>query len=105
LGIEVKNTLILHIKIPLHSTVDLYIDKECSKETLIDRIQEVIIEEEEEYGLFKFFGICLFFTVVIYGGITCYNMKKGLPFIQAVPCGSDCITKVCGSCVVKISTF
>lgn len=31
MGVEVKNTLILHIKIPLHSPIDLYIDKECSK--------------------------------------------------------------------------
>lgn len=69
-------------------------------ETIIDRIQETIVEEEEEYGLFKFFGIILFFAVVIYGGITCYNMKKGLPLLQAVPCGSGCIAKVCGSCVV-----
>lgn len=35
LGIEMKNTLILHIKIPLHSPINLYIDKECSKGNLL----------------------------------------------------------------------
>ncbi len=31
LGVQVKTTMILHIEIPLHSPVKLYIDKECSK--------------------------------------------------------------------------
>ena len=100
LGIEGKTTIVLHILTPLHSPIQLLIDKECSKETLLDKIEENIIDEEEQYGFLKLICMTIFILAILYSILTCYNMYNGKPFAEAVPCGKSCIEQLFGSCIV-----
>lgn len=94
LGVEIKTRLQLHIDIPLRSPVVLTIDKECSKETLVDRLAEKIVSNEKAYQAFKFGFIILTIFGLAYVVLTCNNLCKGKSLRQAVPCGG-CICNCC----------
>ncbi len=101
LGIAVLNAMVLHIEVPFHEPIKLFINKECSHETFLDRLEEKIVDEEEEYGVLKFLGMCLFLCGILYLAVTCYNLYQGKPLIQSVPFGSTLILKVIGQDTAK----
>ena len=69
-------------------------------ETLLDRIEESIVDEEEQYGIIKLIFMVLFILIILYGILTFYNVCKGKSLVEAVPCGKSCIEQVFGSCLV-----
>eukprot|EP00826_Nyctotherus_ovalis_P038308 TRINITY_DN3582_c0_g1_i9.p1 TRINITY_DN3582_c0_g1~~TRINITY_DN3582_c0_g1_i9.p1 ORF type:complete len:145 (+),score=29.96 TRINITY_DN3582_c0_g1_i9:1138-1572(+) len=88
----------LHIDIPLKSPVVMSIEKECSKETLVDRLAEKIVSNEKAYTAIKF-GLIIFAVLgVAYAVFTCNNLCKGKTLSQSIPCG----TCLC-SCCIKTS--
>eukprot|EP00826_Nyctotherus_ovalis_P037374 TRINITY_DN3402_c0_g5_i6.p1 TRINITY_DN3402_c0_g5~~TRINITY_DN3402_c0_g5_i6.p1 ORF type:complete len:119 (+),score=25.50 TRINITY_DN3402_c0_g5_i6:289-645(+) len=89
--------MVLYIEIPFHQTVKLVIAKQCSKEGLVDRLAEKIVAEEEQFGILKLLGMCLLILLILYVGITCYNLYKGKKLSQSVPCGGGLIAACCGS--------
>jgi hypothetical protein len=85
--------MLLHFDIPLRSSIILAIDKECSKETVVDRLTEKLVSNEKAYGAFKFGIIILTICGIAYAVLTCNNLCKGKSLRQAIPCGEyilDC---------------
>lgn len=97
LGVEVRSSLVLFIEIPYYKTVKVIIEKECSKEGLLDRLAEKVVAEEERFGILKILGMCLAVLFIFYLGITCYNLSKGKKLAQAVPCGGRLFAYCTGS--------
>lgn len=94
LGIEIKTRLQLHIDIPLKSPVVLTIEKECSKETLVDRLAEKIVSNEKAYTAVKVGLVVFAVLAVAYTVFTCRNLCKGKPLSQSIPCGL-CLCSCC----------
>jgi len=87
LGIEAKTMLILNIDIPFSAPIQIYLEKECSKETLIDKIEESIVSEEENYGILKFMAMFILLCAILFTLVTCYNMSQGKNLTSSVPFG------------------
>lgn len=94
LGLETRTRLLVHIDIPLRSPVVLAIDKECSKETLIDRLAETIVSNEKTFGAFKVAALVSVIGGIVYMVVTCNNLCKGKSLRQSIPCGG-CLYDCC----------
>lgn len=91
LGIETRTQMTLHIELGLFSPIILSINKECNRESFADKLAEKIVNSKKAYIALKvalyFFAVC----GIVYLMITCYNLKKGKPLEQSVPCGRLCV--------------
>jgi len=96
LGVEVKTTIVLYVEIPYYQTVRIVIEKECSKEGFIDKLAERIVSEEERFGILKLMAMFVTLLVILYMGITCYNLYRGKKLVRAVPCGGGFISRCIG---------
>lgn len=97
LGVDIRTTIILYIEILYYQTVKVVIEKECSKEGFIDKLAEKVVAEEEKFGILKIMTMCILLLLILYVGITCYNLYKGKKLAVAVPCGGKLISRCLGT--------
>jgi len=93
LGVAKKTTLMLTFEIPKHLDITLYIDKECGKDSLIDKIGEEIVKEEENLGILKFLGFIFCIVIVAIATKTLYNVARGDNFLDALPIGKSLLSR------------
>ncbi len=63
-------------------------------ETIVDKLEEKIVAEEESVGIFRFLGWALVLALVVFAGITLFNMSRGKSLAEAMPCGGSCIARL-----------
>jgi len=103
LGIQGKTQVIITIEITMHKPIILYMDKECSKETLIDKIEEIVVKEEESFGILKFIGYVILIGGIIFTVITAVNLNSGKKLVDSVPIGGQLLAKIL--CLVFFNIF
>ncbi len=54
-----------------------------------------MLDAEEQYGVLKVFLLLLFIAFLTFALLTAYNMSKGTPFLQALPCGRTFVIWIC----------
>ena len=97
LGIETTTTLSLHIDNSMFSPIIINIRKECSKNSIVDKLADKIMNSDAAYGTLQIIILVIFLLGLLYMIITCFNLCKGKPLTQAVPCGSSIIEYCTGS--------
>lgn len=64
-------------------------------ETLIDKIEEAIVEEEQNYGLLKVLGIVLLFVFLSWFLVVLCNLMSGKRWEDSIPFCGFCVGLIC----------
>ncbi len=94
LGVEGTTTLAVWIDVPLHRPLVIYIEKECSEETGVQKVAESLWLGEERYSAMTVAFFLVLLLLVCTCVVTGCNLAIGRSLEDSIPC--------CGKFVAKM---